>query len=66
MKVYIKDMQLPIEVKSKGMEFEIRSPKGEFLGDMILSKTGLTWCKGKAQIGKHKRWEEIMKYFDEE
>jgi len=66
MKVFIKDWKMDLEVKNKGIEFDICNTQGEHLGDMILSKTGLTWCKGKAQNGKQKKWEEIIKIFNED
>jgi len=47
MKVSIKSFDVNMEVKSSGIEFEVRSPDGEFLGDCYLTMTGLIWCKGK-------------------
>ncbi len=48
MKVAIKSFDVEMDVKTKGIEFEIYTPDGkEFLGDVILTKTGLIWCRGK-------------------
>jgi hypothetical protein len=48
MQVKIKEFKIAMDVKASGIEFMIHSPNGENqLGDLILTMTGLTWCKGK-------------------
>ena len=48
MKVLIKKFDVQMEVKNRGIEFEVRSPDGEnHLGDVVLKKSGLVWCKGR-------------------
>ena len=48
MQVKIKEFKIAMDVKASGFEFMIHSPNGENqLGDLILTMTGLTWCKGK-------------------
>ena len=48
MKIGIKTFNVNMDVKSTGIEFEIRSPDGnQQLGDCYLTMTGLVWCKGK-------------------
>jgi len=67
MNVSIKKFNVEMEVKNKGIEFEIRTPNDEqHLGDMILSKTGLTWCEGKKakKNGAFKSWEDIIEIFN--
>ena len=49
MAVTVKDLNATIELKNKGMELEIRNPKGEHQGDVVVNKTGITWCKGKTK-----------------
>jgi len=63
MKVLIKDLSIDMEVKSKGIEFEVRSPDGKkHMGDVFLTKSGLTWCKGRTDRlnGKKIRWEKFI------
>ena len=37
-----------MEVKSKGIEFEVRQPNGAAqLGDCYITMKNLKWCKGK-------------------
>lgn len=64
MKVTIKEFAVDMEVKTKGIEFEVRSPDGsKHLGDLILTKTGLEWCKGRVTAGNGVKvsWDEFIK-----
>lgn len=48
MQVKIKSFDVSMDVKSKGIEFEVREPKGSTqIGDFYLTMSGLTWCEGK-------------------
>jgi hypothetical protein len=48
MDVKIKSFDVNMDVKSNGIEFEVRKPNGGAqLGDCYLTMTGLVWCKGK-------------------
>jgi len=48
MKVNIKKFVVDMEVKNTGIEFEVRSTDSKSqVGDCYVTKTGLTWCKGK-------------------
>ncbi len=47
MKVEIKDFAVDLQVKSKGLEFEVRKPDGTFLGDLVVTNTQVIWCLGK-------------------
>lgn len=49
MKVNIKRLSVDMPVKNKGVEFEIRDTDGTHLGDLFVTKTGLTWCKGRTR-----------------
>ena len=53
MKVLIKEFGLDMEVKTKGIVLEIRSPNGKkHLGDLVVTKTQIIWCKGKTTRDK--------------
>ena len=52
MNVSIKSFDVKMDVKNKGVEFEVRDTQNKFLGDCIVTKTGLTWCKGKITASK--------------
>ncbi len=47
MKVRVKEFDVAMELKTNGIEFEVRDNDDNFLGDLILSKTSLVWCEGK-------------------
>ena len=48
MKVTVKSFDVDMEVKNKGMKIQVHSPDGtKHLGDIVLTRTGLTWCKGR-------------------
>ena len=63
MKVKIKSFVVDMDVKKKGIEFEVRSPDGnDHRGDCYLTNTGVTWClKRKAQErGIKLTWEDFI------
>ncbi len=68
MKVSIKNLHVEMDVKNKGVEFDIYNSKGEFLGDVIVTKSGITWCKGKVtqKNGIKVSWEDFMEYMESE
>ena len=62
MKVKIKSFDVDMEVKTKGIEFEVDTPDGgDHLGDLVLTKTTLTWCKGRTTPvnGIKIKWEDF-------
>jgi hypothetical protein len=66
MKVSIKDFAVSMEVKNKGIELDIYANDDTHLGDLIVTKTGLTWCKGKttAKNGKKIAWKDFIAHMD--
>ena len=68
MKVRIKDLSVDMEVKSKGIEFGVRSTDDKHVGDLVLTNTGLTWCKGKTgrKNGLKVRWKDFIAWMEEE
>jgi hypothetical protein len=67
MKVLVKDFRVEMEVKNTGIELEIRDTKDAFLGDLIITRTQLIWCKGKTarQNGKKISLEKFMQLMEE-
>lgn len=61
-------MAIQMEVKNKGVEFEIRNNNNEHIGDIIINKTGLIWCEGRTskKNGKRKTCEEVRQYFNQD
>jgi hypothetical protein len=47
MKVTVKDLAATIELKNNGIEFEVRDNDGRHVGDLVITKAKVIWCKGK-------------------
>jgi len=63
MDVSIKSFDVKMDVKNKGIELEISEPNdGNRLGDLIITKAHLIWCKGKTHRahGKKIKWTEFV------
>ena len=66
MKVSVKDLSVSMEIKNKGVELDVYDSGNNHLGDLIVTKSGLTWCKGKTTPAKGKKikWEEFIASMD--
>ena len=66
MKVEVKKLDASIEIKTNGMELEVRDTKGSFLGDLIITKTKLEWCRGRTRRGNGETidWEEFISFME--
>lgn len=62
MKVSIKDLQVAMEVKNAGVEFQINDNAEKQLGDLIVTKANLIWCKGKTkkENGVKIKWDDFI------
>ena len=62
MNISIKSFDVKMEIRNKGVEFEVRDTKGVFLGDCIVTRTGLIWCNGKTKRanGKKVNWNNFI------
>lgn len=65
MKVSIKDLSVDMEVKNKGVEFDVYDTDDKHLGDLIVTKTGLTWCPGRTKKanGVKVSWADFIKAY---
>ncbi len=67
MKVSIKELSVDMEIKNNGVELDVYSADGKsHLGDLIVTKTGLTWCKGKTgkEKGEKVTWKEFIEWME--
>ena len=66
MKVSIKDFGVDMEVKNRGIEFEVHDNAGTFKGDCYVTKSGLIWCEGKTQKknGIRVSWDEFIDWMN--
>lgn len=67
MQVKIKSFDVQMEIKNKGVELDIADGKGR-LGDLVVTRTGLIWCKGKVSREKGVRvsWKEFIDWMESE
>lgn len=64
MKVAIKNLAVTMDVKNKGVEFEVYDGADKFLGDLVVSKAKLVWCPGKTSVenGHPIKWPDFISY----
>ncbi len=61
-RVKVKQFAVDMEVKTNGIELEVRQPDDSTqIGDCYVTKTGLTWCKGRTTKanGIKITWDEL-------
>jgi hypothetical protein len=68
MKVSIKSFEVEMHVKNKGIEFEVYDNDDNHLGDIVLTKTRVIWCKGKTsrKKGKRLKWKEFIERMEKQ
>lgn len=68
MKVHVKSFDVDMEIKNKGVELEVRDTDDTFLGDLIVTKTQIIWCKGKTsrEHGKKLTWQKFAKVMEDD
>lgn len=66
MNVSIKDFDVAMEVKNNGIELDVADTKGEHIGDLVITKTRLVWCKGKTsrKNGKEVTWSDFIAFME--
>jgi len=66
MNVKIKEFNVEMVLKNRGIEFEVRDTHGDFLGDLVLTKTKIIWCRGKTdrKNGKSLSLSEFIAYME--
>ena len=66
MKVSIKDFGVDMEVKNRGIEFEVHDNNGNFKGDCYVTKSGLIWCEGRTQKrnGVKVSWDQFIAWMN--
>lgn len=68
MKIKIKEFSVDMEIKNKGVEFQVHGNDGTFKGDCYVTKKGLIWCAGKTsrQNGVEVKWEDFIEWMESE
>lgn len=67
MQVTIKEFNVNMEIKTRGIELGVNDTSNEHLGDLFITKTKLIWCKGQTtrDNGKEITWKKFIKLMDE-
>lgn len=67
MKVSIKEFEITMEIKNKGIELDVYDNDDKHLGDLVVTKTGLTWCKGRTKVenGVKIKWQNFIDYMEQ-
>lgn len=60
-KVWIKDLVVEMALKNKGVEIGVTDKNEKHIGDLVVSKTGVEWCRGKTTPGNGTKlgWDEF-------
>lgn len=66
MKVSIKDLYVSMDLGNNGIELDVYDGKDTHLGDLIISKSGVVWCKGRTikKNGVKVSWENLIEFFE--
>jgi hypothetical protein len=66
MKVSVKDLSVTMEIKNNGIELDVYDNAGKHLGDLVVTKSRLIWCKGKTdrKNGKPISWDEFIQMME--
>jgi len=66
MKVSVKDLAVTMDIKNKGVELDVYDNNDKHLGDLVITKSKLVWCKGKTAVanGKDIKWQDFINYME--
>jgi len=66
-KISIKNLAVSMQLGNKGIELDVYDNSGKHLGDLIIGKARLEWCKGKTPAGRgiRKSWQQVIASFTE-
>lgn len=65
--VSIKSIGTSVPIRNNGIEIDVAKPNGKGRhGDLIITKTGLIWCKGRAtrENGHSISWPDFIKMME--
>jgi hypothetical protein len=68
MNVNIKEFDVEMELKNRGIELDVYDNNENHRGDLIVTKTRLIWCPGKThrENGHSVTWAEFIDYMVEQ
>jgi hypothetical protein len=60
MEVSIKRFDVEMSIKNNGIELDVSDTKGNHLGDLVITKTKVEWCKGRTAPKNGLTWTEFI------
>jgi len=62
MKIAIKKLHHPLEIKNNGVEFSVENTNGTHRGDFYVKKSGIVWCSGRTGVknGRKISWKKLI------
>ncbi len=63
MRISIKEFNVDMEIKTAGVELDVRDTDGSHFGDLIVTKTQVIWCRGRTtrENGKSLTWDRFIR-----
>ncbi len=67
MQVGIKNFNVGMELKNKGIELEVYDNDDNHLGDLVITKARLIWCKGRTRVANGSRisWADFIELMED-
>jgi hypothetical protein len=64
--VGIKEFDVEMKVKNRGIEVDVSGNDGYHRGDLVITKAKLVWCKGKTprENGVEISWDDFIEYME--
>jgi len=68
MNVWIKNPSIEMQIKTCGMELEIREPGGDHFGELVITKTKVIWRKRgiRRENAVALTWERFATHMEEQ
>lgn len=66
MQVKIKQFDVEMQIKNSGVELDVCTPDGSHVGDLVITKTQLIWCKGRQrrENGQQISWQDFIDWME--
>jgi hypothetical protein len=66
MNISIKQFDVRMDIKNNGIELDVFTPSDEHIGDLVVNKKGLIWCRGKTsrKYGVLVTWKDFIKWME--
>lgn len=68
MNVSIKDLNVSMAIKNKGIELDVYDGDGNHLGDLVVTKSKVIWCRGRtrSENGNALTWPKFISLMEQQ